>query len=306
MNYQNFINSKNSVLITGETGTGKTYLAKKIHNESHRKTFLQLNMGAVNSNLFESELFGHTKGAFTGAGTDKIGFCEEVGRGTLFLDEIGEISLESQAKLLTLIDEKLYYRVGSTIPKKFEGRLIFATNLDLEEKVSEGKFRKDLYYRLRFYQVELTPLRYKSDINKIIQSEIEEKVENFNKLITLSRDSLKILNEYSWPGNYRELSNTIEYLFDLNKFYITKEELPRWIKSDFLRSEKDDGSYKNMLQGFEQEYFNRLLSEAGGKIVEAVRLSGLSKPTIITKLKKYGISRLDYKNLNETKEAHGF
>ncbi len=307
MNFSNCFKLKKPILILGETGTGKSCLAKSLHTQyGFGLKYIQINIAAINKNLFESELFGHTKGSFTGAHADKEGFCEAIGAGTLFIDEIGELSLETQVKLLTLLDERIFYRVGCTKPRNFRGNIILATNIDLAKKVESGEFRKDLYFRLRFYEINLRPLRSHALIKKLILEEIEDKSSEYKNLISLDRESFDLLSKYKWPGNFRELSNTIEYLYSLDKILVKVEDLPSWIKNERLDAQIESGNYYELVDEFERNYLRDLMFKTKGKIVEAVKLSGLSKPTIISKLRKYDISRLDFKNLNYTKEAYGF
>ena len=210
MNLKIMANSKRPILIEGETGVGKTQLAKKIFSLSKLKSkkFTQVNIASISNELFESELFGHVKGAFTGAIEDKKGFCETVGEGILFLDEIGELSLEKQASLLTLIDESVFYKVGSTEELKFRGKLIFATNKNLAKMVESGKFREDLYFRLRFFHITLPALRDHKEIKQIIWDEFQNsKVSHIRYDVVLSSEIVECLAQYPWPGNYRELAN---------------------------------------------------------------------------------------------------
>ncbi|MFT6630729.1 MAG: Nif-specific regulatory protein [Bacteriovoracaceae bacterium] len=297
-----------TILITGETGVGKTAYAKKIHFLSGRENFVQLNIGSLTSSLFESELFGHVKGAFSGAINTKQGFCESVGRGTLFIDEIGELNLELQVKLLTLIDEGIYYPVGSCEQKKFKGRLIFATNKNLEELILKEKFRKDLFYRLRYFLLELAPIRQKNDIFKILMKSVQDlNLNNGGQNLFLSTEVLERLTSYEWPGNYRELNNTMDYLNILGKERINLEDLPPWISGKISNSGKlENISYYDAIEHFERDYFNKVLKLFEGKINLTAENIGLSKVTLISKLKKYDIDRRVYKNFNIVDKAHGF
>ena len=277
------------ILIFGETGTGKTTLAKQIHNESERRNFpfVTANVAGISNQLFLSELFGHLKGSFTGAIRDKKGFCEEANNGTLFLDEIGEITLQQQQYLLRFIDEKKYYPVGSTSEKKFEGQLIFATNKNLEEMVEQGKFRKDLYYRLRIDVIRLKSLR--EDKDKIIKAVIHtlktlNSKYNCNK--SISSELIECFVEYDWPGNIRELKNLLEYLIvRTKKQNLTKSDLPLW----FDCIEKVESKYQIYKEDCEKKYLIRSLIRYRGKINETSREIGLSKATLVHKIKKYTI-----------------
>lgn len=310
MDLQRMASSNQPVLILGETGTGKSFLAREIHKKSkqNQNKYIHLNIASLNKNLFESELFGHIKGAFTGALTSKKGFCEDVGFGSLFIDEIGELSLEQQSKLLTLIDEKKYFQVGSCIERKFNGRLIFATNRDLKKMVSDGSFREDLYFRLRFFEVELDSLRDKHNLFQIIIDEINTtKIRYNNMRVLFPVTVLNKLFEYSWPGNRRELKNTVEYLFMLDKPRLDVDDVPSWIRSENRNMiNKSESSYHLALESFEKAFFKRILAKHEGKINVTAQVAGISKVTLISKLKKYGINRRLYKNLNKVELANGF
>jgi DNA-binding NtrC family response regulator len=308
MNIDKIANTNRPILITGETGVGKTAYAKKIHKLSGRHNFVQLNITSLSSSLFESELFGHVKGAFTGAIGAKQGFCESVGSGTLFIDEIGELSLALQVKLLTLIDEGIYYQVGSCEQKKFRGRLVFATNKNLEDLIEKELFREDLYYRLRYFVLDLLPIRKKKDVFKIILNSIQEKnLKTTNRKMILSPEAIERLTSYDWPGNYRELNNTIDYLDILDKHRIGPEDLPGWIVQQSVRvNEVQSILYYDALARFEREYFNKILKLFEGKINLTTENIGLSKVTLISKLKKYDIDRRVYKNFNMVERVHGF
>ncbi|MBD64102.1 MAG: hypothetical protein CME62_02770 [Halobacteriovoraceae bacterium] len=283
------IKSHLPLLISGETGTGKSFLAKKIFKDyqSFFHSFYQVNVAALNPQLFESELFGHKKGAFTGADRDKIGFCEKVGSGILFLDEIGELSSEQQVKLLTLIEERIFYPVGSTEAKPFRGKFIFATNKNLEAMVARGEFREDLYFRIRFYQVELLPLK-----DDQLQKQLMDCVTAY-KLI-LDEKVWEQMLAYSWPGNKRELFQTFEYLKLLKKEFIRSEDLPKW-----LRIQKEqvnfNGQYKQAMGEFEKQFLLQAMRRYQGKVNLTSEKIGLNKVTLISKLKKYDIDRRQYK-----------
>lgn len=287
------------VLLEGKTGTGKSYCAKQIHKLSQNSylRFLQINCTAIADNLFESELFGHKKGSFTGAIADKQGFCSAVGCGTLFLDEIGDLSLEKQAKLLCLLEERIYYQVGSTICEKFRGRVILATNKDLKALVASGEFREDLYYRIRMFSKKLVSLKNKPNLNEIIWNEINnQKVLNQNFKLNISIEARNALTQYDWPGNYRELKNTVKYLFALKKDRIELEDMPRWVldseeEKTFLNFEL----YHDAQEFFEKEYLKKQMKKYSGKINLTAEQICLSKASLISKLKKYGIDRRDYK-----------
>jgi DNA-binding NtrC family response regulator len=299
------------VLITGASGTGKSTLAKKIHENVKQpgESLLHLNILTLNKNLFESELFGHKRGSFSGAISDKGGFCAEVGNGTLLIDEIGDLDLSMQGKLLTLIDERKYYSVGCTQEKKFLGRLIFATNKNLEKLVESGLFRKDLYYRLRFYLIPLVKLSDRSDKFEVVLAEISAarlRCGKLNAKSVFDSDVLNVLLSYDWPGNYRELAHTIEYLLILEKNRIEISDLPIWLQEKNLGDLAPKGLFNAALSEFEETFFKKLLLSTSGRINASARRAGISKVTLISKLKKYGINRLDYKSLEKVDMANGF
>ncbi|MFO8058480.1 MAG: sigma-54 dependent transcriptional regulator, partial [bacterium] len=203
-----------TVLLTGETGTGKGVMAKLIHRHSNRsqKQFISVHCGAIPENLIESELFGHEKGAFTGATTKKLGKFEIAQGGTLFLDEIGTISPSIQVKLLQVLQEKIYSRVGGEATIKSDVRILAASNLDLSAAIKEGDFREDLYYRLNVFPVEVPPLRERADDIPLLVQEFLEKCnrEHSKKILSVHPNVMEALMRYPWPGNIRELENLIE------------------------------------------------------------------------------------------------
>lgn len=300
MELEQLRNTLRPILITGESGTGKSRFASTIHSESRLRDrpFMKVNLASLSSALFESELFGHQRGAFTGANTDKLGILESAKNGTVFIDEIGELDESKQVKLLHLLDDGTYYRVGSATPLQFKGRFIFATNKSLEKMVQEGSFRQDLYFRIRFCAIELPPLRLQS--NTQLKREIWDQINNLKvqkkSFQTKFHPSLlEELSSYHWPGNFRELLNTIEYLFELNEPELTTEHLPSWIKSDDEIKIKSEQNYYYALERFERKYLEKVMYFFGGQINKTALEIGLSKVTLISKLKKYDIDRRQYK-----------
>jgi formate hydrogenlyase transcriptional activator len=206
--------SDSTVLLLGETGTGKELIARAIHDRSRRKgrAFVKLNCAAIPSGLLESELFGHERGAFTGAITQKTGRIELADHGSLFLDEIGDIPLELQPKLLRLLQEREFERLGSTRTKQVDVRVVAATHRDLDEMILEKQFRSDLYYRLNVFPISIPPLRERpEDIPLLVQHFVQQFAERMNKTVrAISSETMDALTRYSWPGNIRELQNVIE------------------------------------------------------------------------------------------------
>lgn len=285
-------NSNYPILIQGETGTGKTKLAKKIHKTSSYKysRYVECNLAGIADNLFESELFGHTKGSFTGACSDKIGFCEKAGSGTLFFDEIGDITLSQQKKLLQVLDTGEFFRVGSTEKSNFSGRFIFATHKDLEKLVRQGAFREDLFYRLGGVSFSLDPLREKTDAQK--SEAINEFIIKAREKYGLSNkyfhsDVMKALSLYSWPGNYREMKTTIELvMLKSTRPQIELKDLPY----RFHCSSRENSSFKRQISDLERKILYNEVVNKGVGINKASKSLGISKTTLIAKLRKYGIS----------------
>lgn len=218
-----------SVLLIGESGTGKEVFAKAIHNYSHRANnkMISVNCGAIPENLFESELFGHTKGAYTGAIDSRKGYFELADGGTLFLDEIGEMPYHLQVKLLRAIEYKEFLKVGAETSTKVDVRIIAATNRDLEQEVEEKKFRKDLYYRLKSVLIYIPPLRErKSDIDELVLYFLSEYAKRNNiEEISITDEAKELLRNYHWPGNVRELKSVIETACALSNNYVINDKL---------------------------------------------------------------------------------
>jgi len=292
-----------TVLITGESGTGKELVAEALHYKSPRKNnpFVKINCSALPENLLESELFGHVKGAFTGAIKDKTGRFQKAHRGTIFLDEIGDISPALQLRLLRVLQEKEFERVGDSNPVKVDVRILAATNKSLQEKVKEGTFREDLYYRLKVVELHLPPLREKrEDIPLLVEHLIEKLNKELGKsVISVSRDVQKIFLNYPWPGNIRELENTIEYALILAEgSIITLDDLPsdiRNFKVKYSKSDKKGRDLKRKRKSPEIEDEVKIIKEAlekcNWKKAKAARLLGISRKTVQRKVKEYNILR---------------
>jgi transcriptional regulator with GAF, ATPase, and Fis domain len=217
---ENLEESDATILLTGESGTGKEMVAHAIHIHSHRriKPFIAVNCGALPGELLESELFGHVRGAFTGAVRDRVGRFEAAGRGTIFLDEVGDMPVPLQVKLLRVLQERTFERVGETRQRRSEARVIAATNKDLKRAVSRGEFRDDLYYRLRVVPIEIPPLRKRPEDVEPLATHLLAKVNaRHNRHLRLSPDAMRMLLSHTWPGNVRELENTLEYAVALSQ-----------------------------------------------------------------------------------------
>jgi formate hydrogenlyase transcriptional activator len=285
-----------TVLILGETGTGKELIARAIHNLSPRRdrAFVKLNCSAIPAGLLESELFGHEKGAFTGAIAQKIGRLELAHLGTLFLDEIGDLPLELQPKILRALQEKEFERLGSTRTIPVNVRLVAATNRNLAKMVEQREFRSDLYYRLRVFPVEVPPLRERlEDIPLLVKYFVNEHARRMNRHIeTIPPETMEALTHWSWPGNVRELENFMERAVILSPGPVLRAPL---VELE-LSPEPDNGPTAN-LHDAEREHILRVLREAKGMISGrggAAERLGLKRTTLNSKLKKLGIKRSDY------------
>jgi DNA-binding NtrC family response regulator len=292
-----------TVLLTGESGTGKELVAKTIHYNSSRvrSNFVPLNCAAIPKDILESELFGHEKGAFTGAVTTRIGRFELASNGTLFLDEIGELAPSLQVKLLRVLQEKEFERVGGIKTIKVDVRIIAATNRDLEKAVKDGMFREDLYYRLNVIPLHLPPLRkMKEDIPLLIEHFVAEISKNKKKESPrISRETMDCLVNYKWPGNVRELENLIERLIilkegdnitpdELPERFIENRQMPRVVtKSKSLSSEGVDLNL--VLDEIENNMIIQALEMSKGVKSKAASLLGLNRTTLIEKMKKKSI-----------------
>lgn len=276
------------VLISGESGTGKELVARAIHKNSSRanKPFIAVNCGGLPPTLIESELFGHTQGSFTGASKTKNGLIDAAEGGTLFLDEIGELPLTSQSVFLRMLDSGEYYRIGESVPQRANVRIVSATNRNLEMMVEEGKFRNDLFYRLKGSCIYLPPLRKrKEDIPELISHFLKNRYR-------ISQTAMLMLQEMDWPGNIRELKMTIislagmcqnndideqdvSSLFDLENEHLPSSQIiPFHIEKEALISR------------FEKTYLSRLLNHSGGNISKAAQISGLTRKHLRALLKK--------------------
>lgn len=285
-----------TVLILGETGTGKELIARAIHELSprHDRTFVKLNCSAIPAGLLESELFGHEKGAFTGAISQKIGRLELAHEGTLFLDEIGDLPLELQPKILRALQEREFDRLGGTKTIPVNVRLIAATNRNLAKMVAQHEFRSDLYYRLKVFPIEIPPLRERrEDIPILVNYFVHKHSRRMNRqIVTIPSEAMKVLSNWSWPGNVRELENFIERAVILTQGPVLRAPL-----SELKPLDEPAGELDPNFENAEREHILRVLRDAkgmiGGPHGAAERL-GLKRTTLNSKLKKLRITRKDY------------
>ena len=283
-----------TVLITGENGTGKDVLAREIHAHSLRagKPMVAVDAGAITETLFERELFGHVKGAFTDAHTDHTGKFEQADGGTLFLDEIGNIPLHLQAKLLRAIQNRSIVRVGGNEAKPINIRLICATNMDLEQLVRDGRFREDLYYRINTVHIALPALRErKEDIVPLAQLFLERFAEKYHRPLTgIAPDAAAMLTEARWSGNIRELQNCIEKAVILSEGKnLSAKDIQADSSARGLRMTGDTGTLKAVSEAEEERMIRQAMDRTDGNISAAAKMLGVSRPTLYAKLKKYGL-----------------
>jgi len=314
-----------SVLIFGESGTGKELIANNIHLASHRKDhpFIPINCGAIPSELLESELFGYEKGAFTGAVNSRLGRFEIANNGSIFLDEIGDMPAPMQVKLLRVLQERNFERVGGVKTIQVDVRVIAATNKDLEEEINNARFREDLFYRLNVFPIKVPALRErKEDILLIIDYTLNC-LKEYMPIVQFTVEAMQILIDYSWPGNVRELTNILERVCIMYpNQVVSAQQLPEKIlyyghlasstpgikKSEPTHHKRDDFSHvllakKNDLltEGFdlkqhiletEVKLINDALSISNNVVSHAAKLLNVRRTTLVEKMKKYGISRL--------------
>lgn len=292
--------SKATILIRGESGSGKEVLAKAIHFTSQRKDqpFIAVNCAALNENLLESEMFGHEKGAFTGADRQKLGRFELADKGTLFLDEVGDLPLQTQIKLLRVLQEGQFERVGGTQTIHTDVRIISATNKNIEELINVGKFREDLYYRLNVITIHIPPLRErKEDIVPLIDYFLNKYIQETNRSkVEFSKEAIDLLLKYNYPGNVRELENIIHHSLVLSRGeLITTEDLPSNVKQmqkekvDFIDDE--NMSFTERVENFEKKLIFDALKETGGNQSKAARKLGISERNLRYRLEKWGLKK---------------
>ena len=297
------IKTDSTVLVLGESGTGKELIAKAIHSNGPRrdKPFIAVHCGAIPENLLESELFGHTKGAFTGAIRDKIGKFEAAHHGTIFLDEIATLPMHLQIKLLRVLQEQEVERIGSNKPIKLDVRIISATNVNLEEEVKKGNFRDDLFYRLNVIPVTLPPLRERvEDILPLVRHFLAKYSKEMDRpLMSIAREALMALEVYNWPGNVRELENVVERTVALTEgVQITLSDLPSNISRSYSEQEElptrvtsrgvDLGK---VLTDIEQKMISDALSLSDGVKARAAVLLNMNRTTLVEKMRRLGMER---------------
>ena len=292
--------SRSTILVVGESGTGKELVAKAIHAHSPRvdKPFIVVNSGSLPPDLLESNLFGHVKGAFTGAVYAKKGLFELADKGTLFFDEIGNIPLETQAKLLRVMQEREFMRLGGVDIIKVDVRIVAATNVDLRRAVEEGRFREDLFYRLNVIAIQLPPLRQrKEDIPALVNHFVDKYARENDKPVTgVTPEALQALLDYDWPGNVRELENVIERGVVLTTTTrIERELIPDHVRSapsfhvPHVTVPPEGISLRDVIANFEKRLIESTLESTGGVQKEAARLLGLKPTTLNEMIKRHNI-----------------
>ena len=324
---QQVANTDANVLILGESGTGKEVVARNVHYHSARrhKAFVPINCGAIPADLLESELFGHEKGAFTGAISARQGRFELAEGGTLFLDEIGDMSLHMQVKLLRVLQERTFERVGSNKTITADVRIIAATHRNLEDAIREGKFREDLFYRLNVFPIEMPPLRERAEDIPLLVNELITRLEHEKRGSTrLTPAAVIALTQYHWPGNVRELANLIERLVIMFPFGVVDvHDLPEKFRTGVAtqptpevqqaaaeqptivecapqpdynampRLPKEGIDLKEHLNNLEYNLIKQALDDAGGVVAHAAQRLNLRRTTLVEKLRKYGLQRND-------------
>jgi len=304
-----------TVLITGESGTGKEVVARNIHERSGREgPFVAVNCGAIPEHLLESELFGHERGAFTGAVKARAGRFEQAKGGTFFLDEIGDMPTVMQVKLLRVLEERVIERVGSTESIPVDVRMIAATHHDLPKRIAEGKFREDLFYRLSVFPIEIAPLRARSeDIPLLIDEFIRRLAAEKSVSLRIARDAMQVLKDYSWAGNVRELANLIERLVVIKPngminvgdlpWPIVERIEPEPEATEIVNSKlnsvsstvrvdlpKEGLDLKRYLAKIEQDMIHQALIESDGVVQRAAELLGVGRTTLVEKIRRYELS----------------
>ncbi|MBN1561652.1 sigma-54-dependent Fis family transcriptional regulator [candidate division KSB1 bacterium] len=299
--------SESTVLLTGETGTGKSIIANLIHQHSTRrdKQFISVHCGAIPDTLLESELFGHEKGAFTGAVRRKLGKFEIADKGTILLDEIGTISSAMQIKLLQIVQDRTFQRVGGEVTLNADVRIIVATNADLKAMVKRGEFRNDLYYRLNVFPIEIPPLRERAGDIPLLVEQFIKKLDRFygKNIHGVHPQIVNALQEYTWPGNIRELENIIERAYIIaTSSLLTRENFPNELfQNKMTHARQIDTSLtlahirSRELERIEREYLKEQLANHRGKINATARAAGIGPRQLHKLLTKYGIRKEEFK-----------
>lgn len=285
--------SNANILVLGESGTGKELIARQIHERSNRKNkpFVAINCGALRETLLESELFGHEKGSFTGAYNRKIGLAEAASGGSLFLDEIGELDPAIQSKLLRFIQEGEFHRVGGKEPIKVDIRLICATNRELDQEVTRGQFREDLFYRINTIVVSAPPLRRRKDDIPVLVNHFLNNSQHayLNRGRSVSEDAMKLMTRYDWPGNIRELQNVCERLQILSEGHmIMVNDIPDNIRNPDTQVDVIEYDPSMTLHDLEKRYILKALGHFGGNKTQAANNLGITIKTLYNKLHEYG------------------
>ncbi len=299
-----------TVLIQGESGTGKELLARSIHLQSRRSggPFVAVNVGAIPEALVESELFGHVRGSFTGATQDRVGLIEQADGGTLFLDEIGDMPLAAQVKLLRTLESNEVRRVGDNTTRIVDLRVVAATHRDLHEMVRTGRFREDLYYRLRVVQIDVPPLRERREDIGLLASYFLDRVARAQGKpgVSFSPEAMELLERYDYPGNVRELENAVEHAVTLaDGPIVTPGDLPAMLRVGRLLPDRGTPAAATggavttgdrdgwSLAEVERDHIQRVLARHRGNATAAARQLGISRTTLWRKLREYGIARTD-------------
>jgi transcriptional regulator with PAS, ATPase and Fis domain len=294
-----------TVLISGESGVGKEVIARLIHSHSLQKehVFLPISCSAIPEPLLESQLFGHTKGAFTGAIGTQEGLFQRARGGTIFLDEIGEMPLMLQPKLLRAIEEREVLPIGATTPVKIDVRILAATNRDLKKEIDAGRFREDLYYRLNVIELTIPPLRdRREDIPLLIEYLVRRHNQELKKVYKgVDNATMKLLMSLPWKGNVRELDNVLERAMILgNGEWVTPADLPRWDLPEGTRTPSLSDNLKESVQAYEKSHIENVLKKTNGDKKSASELLGLSLSSLYRKLDELGI-RLDTQSEKEAR-----
>jgi two-component system response regulator HydG len=293
-----------NVLITGESGTGKEVVARAIHNRSSRAKgpFQVIDCTAIPETLFESLLFGHAKGSFTGAVTDQVGLLSQADRGTAFIDEVGELPGPLQAKLLRVIQEQTFIPLGKRTPETIDTRFVCATNRDLELEVNSGQFRRDLFYRLAVIHIELPPLRSRGDDVVLLANHFLEQLQGERHKVTgFEAEAIDLMRRYFWPGNIRELRNAVEHGLAMARSpVITVSDLPASLRRDSSNSQgasqaRPPGSRTQVVDDAERDYLIGLLRENAGNVARSASQAGMSRQGFHKLLKKHNVDAAQFR-----------